>query len=440
MGPKHFALLVALLLGAALAGCGEIAGGSTATNYTLTVQISGDGSTSPVGTSSHASGTVVQVTATPEAGWIFTGWSGAATGTTNPLSITMDGNKTLTATFSLATVTNYTLTISVSGSGTTSPAAGTHSYASGSTVQVTATPASGYVFAGWSGAATGTTNPLSITMDGNKTLTATFNASADSDTTPSGGCGKARTLQNGTITIQSNGTSRTYILRVPDNYDNTHPYRLVVAYHWLGGTAQDVAGTYGWYGLWDLANKSTIFVAPQGLQSGGTTGWPNTGGQDVAFTDALLAQIEGDLCIDTSRIFANGFSYGAGMSYAIACARAQVFRGVALYSGGLISGCSGGTTPIAYFQAHGLGDPVLTISGARSLRDRFVSVNGCTPQNPPEPTTGSGTHMCTAYQGCSAGHPLVWCAFDGGHTPSPRDSGQSTGWLPQPVWDFIKQF
>jgi poly(3-hydroxybutyrate) depolymerase len=212
-----------------------------------------------------------------------------------------------------------------------------------------------------------------------------------------------------------------------------------MAYHWLGGTAEDVVGPYNWYGLWDLADNSTIFIAPQGIREAGP-GWPNTNGEDVAFTDAILDQVENDLCIDKTRIFANGFSYGAGMSYALACARADVFRGVALYSGGVISGCDGGNTPIAYFQAHGLGDSVLPIAGARTMRDNFAAVNGCTALTPPEPASGSGTHICTDYQGCSDGHPVTWCAFDGGHTPSPNDSGQGSSWIPQQVWNFINRF
>src|SRR4051794_15798336 len=41
------------------------------------------------------------------------------------------------------------------------------------------------------------------------------------------GCGQAPTLTSGTHSIQSSGQNRTYILRVPDNYDRNHPYRLV---------------------------------------------------------------------------------------------------------------------------------------------------------------------------------------------------------------------
>lgn len=75
---------------------------------------------------------------------------------------------------------SYTLTVGVSGNGTTSPSAGSHSYKTGSAVTITATPLQGSVFSGWSGAVTGSANPLTITMDGNKSLTARF-------TTPTAG-------------------------------------------------------------------------------------------------------------------------------------------------------------------------------------------------------------------------------------------------------------
>ncbi|WP_460518312.1 cellulose binding domain-containing protein [Flindersiella endophytica] len=109
------------------------------------------------------------------------------------------------------------------------------------------------------------------------------------------------------------------------------------------------------------------------------------------------------------------------MSYALACGRANVFRAVAVFSGAQLSGCGGGTQPIAYLGIHGIGDSVLNISQGRSLRDRFVANNGCTPQNPREPASGSLTHITTAYSGCRAGYPVVWAAFDGGHLPGPVD-------------------
>jgi uncharacterized repeat protein (TIGR02543 family) len=68
--------------------------------HTLTVNVVGSGSVAldpPGGT--YDAGTVVQLTATPDPGWIFTGWSGALSGTANPASLTMDANKSVTATF-----------------------------------------------------------------------------------------------------------------------------------------------------------------------------------------------------------------------------------------------------------------------------------------------------------------------------------------------------
>jgi poly(3-hydroxybutyrate) depolymerase len=262
--------------------------------------------------------------------------------------------------------------------------------------------------------------------------------------TLSAGCGTTRELMNARRTIQSGGMNREYILRVPDDYDNTRPYRLILAYHWANGNADQVAnGGMGgstedpYFGLWDLAENSTIFVAPEGLDAG----WANTGGRDVALTDAILEEVLGDLCIDRTRIFATGFSYGAGMSNALACARADVFRGVALYAGAQLSGCDGGTTPIAYFHAHGVSDSVLNFEQAGvPLRDRYVALNGCTPQNPPAPAANSGTHICTSYEGCSEGHPVRWCAHGGDHNPTEKDQGQSESWIPGEAWAFITQF
>jgi poly(3-hydroxybutyrate) depolymerase len=259
------------------------------------------------------------------------------------------------------------------------------------------------------------------------------------------GCGEAPTLTSGNRTIQSGGQNRSYILRIPNDYDNTLPHRLVIAYHWRGGTMQDVDGggtsgaVWSYYGLRAHAGDTTIFVAPQGIGNG----WPNSDDQDLAFTDDMVELIQNDLCVDKDRVFALGFSYGGGMSYALACARPSVFRAVAVYSGGELSGCEGGTQPVAYLGIHGLGDSTLNISGGREMRDKFVMNNGCTAQNPPEPSGGSQMHTCTTYQGCMAGYPVRWCAFDGGHTPGMVDGGGDDGartWTKTEAWEFFSQF
>lgn len=261
----------------------------------------------------------------------------------------------------------------------------------------------------------------------------------------SAGCGKAPTLRSGTHTITTSGKSRQFVLRVPDGYDSTRQYRLIFGFHWRGGSMNDVAtggssgAAWAYYGMQEQSNNSAILVSPQGFNAG----WANSGGEDVTFVDDIIRRVESDLCVDTRLRFAMGFSYGGGMSYALACARPTVFRAVVVYAGAQLSGCAGGTQPIAYFGIHGISDNVLNISLGRGLRDTFVRNNGCAAQSPREPGVGSRTHITTTYS-CRAGYPVQWAAFDGGHAPAPVegcgcDDGART-WTKTEAWRFISQF
>ncbi|MEJ5200980.1 MAG: DNRLRE domain-containing protein [Anaerolineales bacterium] len=223
--------------------------------YTLTVNIVGNGTvTKNPNQDSYHYGDVVQLTATPAAGWSFSGWSGDLSGSDNPKSITIQGNASVTATFSAipcytltlshtgngsdptaspvksaacstngqyvagevitlsavpdpgwqiaswtgtsapssntltmpasnhtASVTYsqipYTLTVNIVGNGTVTKNPNQDSYHYGDVVQLTATPAAGWSFSGWSGDLSGSDNPKSITIQGNASVTATFSES-----------------------------------------------------------------------------------------------------------------------------------------------------------------------------------------------------------------------------------------------------------------------
>jgi len=152
----------------------DLSGG--ANNFMLTVNTTGSGNVAlnPPGGVYNA-GTSVILTAAPASGYQFSGWSGDISGSTNPATITMDANKNVTATFT-ALPPQYTLTVNTVGSGnvTLNPPGGV--YNAGTSVTLTAAPASGYQFSGWSGNLTGSANPATITMDANKNVTATFTA------------------------------------------------------------------------------------------------------------------------------------------------------------------------------------------------------------------------------------------------------------------------
>ena len=165
----------------------------SSSTYTLSVTSAGAGSgvvsSSPAGISCgadcsepYASGTVVTLTATPASGSTFAGWSGACSGT-GACSVTMSAARSVTASFTTTAAASYTLGVirSGSGSGTVSSSpAGiscgadcSEPYASGSVVALTATPASGSSFAGWSGACSGT-GACSVTMSAARSVTASF--------------------------------------------------------------------------------------------------------------------------------------------------------------------------------------------------------------------------------------------------------------------------
>ncbi|MCX6875140.1 MAG: InlB B-repeat-containing protein [Verrucomicrobia bacterium] len=139
--------------------------------YTLTTSTLSNGSITGIAAGGkYLTGTTATLTAVPAAGYAFTGWTGAASGTTNPLSLLMDADKTIGATFTR----QYTLTASALSNGTISGIVAGGKYLTGTTATLTAVPAAGYVFTGWTGAASGTINPLSLLMNSDKTIGATY--------------------------------------------------------------------------------------------------------------------------------------------------------------------------------------------------------------------------------------------------------------------------
>jgi poly(3-hydroxybutyrate) depolymerase len=239
----------------------------------------------------------------------------------------------------------------------------------------------------------------------------------------SSGCGKRRTLQNGIVNLGQ----RKYALRVPDDYDKDQAYRLILGFHGATGNSGQVAPEF--FGPWPLSAGTTIFVAPDavnGLWSSAT---------DVALVDDILAQVEAELCIDTARVQLEGFSQRGAMSWALACARPDVFRAVVVHSGGGVARPAS-CEPVAFMSS--LGQKESGGAGQTSNSDFFAMQNGCTVQALPK--APSGGHLCSDYQGCLDGSPTRWCDYDGGHTPSPSDAGRDASWMPGEVWAFLKQF
>ena len=251
--------------------------------------------------------------------------------------------------------------------------------------------------------------------------------------TQSTGCGRTPTLRNSTsnsnpsaIAISVSGSNREYAVRWPSNYDNTHPYRLILDLHGYGGTYKETAGE-DYFGLWTASNNTTIFVALSAV----STDWRN--GDNLAYVDAVLEAVEADLCIDTSRVMLEGFSQGAAEVWQLACSRPGVFRAAAGHSGGGVTNPTS-CEPIPYLGSGGLQESVTQTTQT----DQFARWNGCTVTTLPKAPTGS--HVCTNYTGCPTAAPVRWCNYDGPHTPLPTDSGSGSSWMPSETWPFFSQF
>ncbi len=244
----------------------------------------------------------------------------------------------------------------------------------------------------------------------------------DGDPVPSAGCGQGASPGSGDYSLDVNGTQRTYIVAVPSGYDENRPYRLVFAWHYLGGSASGIARG-GYYGLESRSQGSAIFVSAEGIDAG----WSNSGGRDVAFASAMIDWMKSNYCIDEARIFSTGFSYGGIMSNTVGCALGDQFRAIAPMagSGPRAFGGASCTGQVAAWLAHGNSDTVVSFSSGQGSRDHWVSSNGCG-------ATTSPMGDCVAYEGCDAGYPVHWCEYSGGHT-QPRFG-------PDAIWAFFEQF
>ena len=303
---------------------------------------------------------------------------------------------------------------------------------------------------------------------------------------PSKGCG----VTNGVKTITTGGSSvsmglststkltimsgspkmsREYIIDIPANYDPTKPYRLIFSWHQAYGS--DVgnangqypafngpnfdAAHYAFFGLKRAATDagdSAIFVAPEGI---GNLPWDYN--RDLPLFDDLLALVDANLCIDDSRVFSTGFSFGAMMSYALSITRQTKLRGVVAMAAANYNlpgePTDSNAAPIAYMGTTGMSDGTCPwgtdTMGGKACNLQHAKDNGCTipaGNNIPTTTAGSKKYVCYDFVGCQAGYPVKTCTFDGAHTPSSIDDGTSSGddglkaFIPPLAWKFMSQF
>ena len=182
----------------------------------------------------------------------------------------------------------------------------------------------------------------------------------------SAGCGKTSTLTFGTVPSENanatpgSGNRRTRQRRLGDHYerrpdaglrpeasrqlrqDQSLLVDLRLPWERRNSAQVDNGGANGYFrSYWGLQRESkngAIFVAPEWLSGG----WADTGGR-IAFADDMVKPIEDNYCVDMRTSSPSGFSYGGGMSYELACARARSSMRQSSTKAGSSAGATGAT-------------------------------------------------------------------------------------------------
>ena len=213
-------------------------------------------------------------------------------------------------------------------------------------------------------------------------------------------------VHSGRREIRIQGTLRSFIVSEPVDYEPSHAYPLVFAFHGTGDSGAVLSTK--WYFKVEFASESpAIFVYPDGLDAR----WENADGQDVAFFDAMLATLRLEYNVDIARVFAIGPSAGGIMVNTLACLRATELRAIASVAAAWPYSEPQCTGPISAWLAHGNPDPVVDYAEGLRARDRLAVTNQCqlAAGMPVAPL-----RYCVSYD-CATGHLLTWCSGYEGH-------------------------
>jgi len=253
-----------------------------------------------------------------------------------------------------------------------------------------------------------------------------------------------------TQTISSGGLKRTLLLHLAPSYGR-QPQPLIISYHGYSGNSQLMAGTTGFSQRAD--QDGFIAVYPQGYESPPTwnaginasVGLPTGSEDDVQFTRDMLNNLEQNYCIDSHRIYLDGFSLGGGLAYRLACDLSNQITAIGTASGAyypLPEGCHP-SRPVPVLEIHGAadtqapynGNPSVGMASVRTYLNTWLALDQCdtTPNvflQQPDVTGSEWTH-------CAAGAQIRhYRIADGVHSwpsPSVLNGGQV-------MWDFFKQF
>jgi len=249
---------------------------------------------------------------------------------------------------------------------------------------------------------------------------------------------------NGTIT--HDGITRNHITYVPTSYVPGTAVPLVFAMH---GFTQSAEAMMNLTGFNDLAEQEGFIVAyPNGVNNGWNTNSPFPGGStadDVGYIGALRDTLIAQYSIDTTRVYACGFSAGGYMSHKLACESPKCFAAIASVSGtinnGAVGDCAPQHTP-SVLQIHGTSDFIVSYNGSifsglgvQDVLDLWTANLSCSTT--PTITPFNATVEQQVYGSCVGSASVVHYKIDGGGHTWPTGANFDATSI---IWDFFQGF
>lgn len=247
---------------------------------------------------------------------------------------------------------------------------------------------------------------------------------ASGDPTPSSGCGMASSLtpeQWVQDSMMVEGVQRSFWTWLPNNYDPERAYPLVVLLHGCGDENNNVPIQRASGDNAVLVKGLAVSMTQDGICWDTGNGSPN-----ITFFEQMVSTVSERLCVDSTHVFAAGYSSGSWLINLLECVRGDLIRGAATVAGGtpFANNCMG---TVARMFIHDANDPNNNISGNITERDRLIELNGCDANQ----TMPYDPDPCVQYQGCDPANPVVWCETSGqGHN-------RQDSFAPDAMWGFF---
>jgi len=247
-----------------------------------------------------------------------------------------------------------------------------------------------------------------------------------------------RLLDRTNGSIDSSGRTRRFLVHVPPSYDRTKPMPLVISMHGAGGWPRQQQNLTRWSRLADAQGFIVVYPAGSGFPRIWHLSEDVGLKRDVQFISAMIDTLERAYNIDSTRIYANGFSNGGGMAFVLSCTLSSRIAAIGLVAAAETLPWSWCTNdpPMPMIAFHGTADPIVPYKGGHSpvtpetFPDVQAWVSGWAKRNQcaPAPTDTAVAPDVTrrTYTDCAdSANVVLYTARDGGHTwpggkPLPR--------------------